>query len=39
MFSASGSWWWVIVAPCASAVLSGWTYDVLIGQRFPTHQA
>jgi MIP family channel proteins len=40
VFSAGNHWWWVpIVAPCIGAVLGGWTYDVLIGQRFPTHQA
>jgi MIP family channel proteins len=40
VFSAGNNWWWVpIVAPCIGAVLGGWTYDALIGQRFPGHRA
>ena len=36
VFRAGNGWWWVpIVAPCLGAVLGGWTYDVLVGRRFP----
>ena len=37
VFRAGHNWWWVpIVAPCVGAVLGGWTYDALIGKRFPS---
>ena len=39
VFRAGNMWWWVpIVAPCVGGVLGGWTYDALIGDRFPTRQ-
>ncbi len=35
VFRAGNGWWWVpIVAPCVGAILGGWAYDVLVGDRF-----
>jgi MIP family channel proteins len=37
VFRAGNNWWWVpIVAPCFGAVMGGWVYDALVGDRFPT---
>jgi MIP family channel proteins len=39
VFRAGNGWWWVpIVAPCVGAVAGGWTYDLLVGDRFPSPQ-
>jgi MIP family channel proteins len=36
VFRAGNGWWWVpVVAPLIGGVLGGWTYDLLIGFRFP----
>jgi MIP family channel proteins len=40
VFRAGNNWWWVpIVAPCVGAVIGGWGYDALVGDRFPSHPA
>jgi MIP family channel proteins len=40
VFRAGNNWWWVpIVAPCVGAVIGGWAYDALVGDRFPSHPA
>jgi MIP family channel proteins len=40
VFRAGNTWWWVpIVAPCVGAVIGGWAYDALVGDRFPSHPA
>lgn len=36
VFTAANGWWWVPIAgPIVGAVLGGWIYDVLVGQRHP----
>jgi MIP family channel proteins len=40
VFRAGNAYWWVpIVGPITGAVCGGWTYDLLIGKRFPGHQS
>jgi MIP family channel proteins len=40
VFRAGNNWWWVpILAPCAGGLLGGWTYDAVVGHRFPSHPA
>ena len=37
VFRAGNGWWWVpVVAPCIGGVIGGWTYDALVGKRFPS---
>lgn len=36
VFSAANAWWWVpLTAPVLGALVGGWIYDGLIGNRFP----